>query len=244
MSAEPLDGGGAPELQVEFCGVWTVVPPGRPFRIGREADLVLDDNPYLHRRFVEIVHDRGVWWLQNVGTHLSATLSDDTRRVESRLRPGSHLPIVFADMRLRFLAGPTRYELSLHLSEPPFKASTPADNLDGETTIGRVSLTRDQWLCILALAEPMLAGEGQSVITLPSNVEAARRLGWTITKLNRKLDNVCQKLSKAGVRGLHGATGDLASDRRAHLVEYAIALGIVTPNDIGQLNSLDSGQGE
>lgn len=227
-----------PVLRIEFCGEWTEISPYASFGIGRDADLVLDDNPYLHRRFLEIVYDRGVWWLKNVGTYLAATLSDETRRAESWLGPGSHLPIVFADMRVRFMAGSTRYEMGLHLSQPPFEASATVDSLEGETTIGRVSFTRDQWLCILALAEPMLTGAGQSIITLPSNVEAARRLGWTITRFNRKLDNVCGKLTKVGVHGLHGGAGDLASDRRARLVEYAMAVGIVSRKDVGELDTL------
>ena len=37
-----------------------------------------------------------------------------------------------------------------------------------------------------------------------TNREVAARLGWSLTKFNRKLDNVCQKLKKAGVQGLHG----------------------------------------
>ena len=37
----------------------------------------------------------------------------------------------------------------------------------------------------------------------PSSADAAARLGWTVTKFNRKLDNVCQKLADAGIRGLH-----------------------------------------
>ena len=63
---------------------------------------------------------------------------------------------------------------------------------------------------------------------MPSSSEAATRLGWTTTKFNRKLDNVCQKLAAQGVRGLHGEPGRLASNRRARLVEYAIAVRLIT----------------
>lgn len=238
------EGSEGSSLQLEFCGILTTVSPLEPFRIGRDADLVLDDNPYLHRRFLEIVHEREVWWLQNVGSRLSATLSDDHRRVESWLAPGAHLPIVFAKTTVGFIAGPTRYELCLHLREPLFSMTPATEALDGETTLGRASLTEDQWLCVLSLAEPMLRREGQSIITLPSNTDAAARLGWTITKFNRKLDNVCQKLKKAGVRGLHGASGDLASDRRARLVEYALTVRIVAPDDLAELDQASTSSGE
>ena len=67
---------------------------------------------------------------------------------------------------------------------------------------------------------------------LPTSSEAARRLGWTLTRFNRKLDHVCEKLERQGVRGLHGAPGRLASNRRARLVEYALASRIVTRDDL------------
>ncbi|MGJ3403836.1 hypothetical protein [Glutamicibacter sp. Je.9.36] len=52
---------------------------------------------------------------------------------------------------------------------------------------------------------------------------AAARLGWGITKFNLKLDNVCDKLDKAGVAGLRGGPGKLATNRRARLVEHAVS---------------------
>lgn len=72
---------------------------------------------------------------------------------------------------------------------------------------------------------------------VPSSADAARRLGWTTTRFNRKLDNVCQKLAKVGVQGLHGAPGELASNRRARLVEYAIAVRLVTPASLVMLDA-------
>jgi hypothetical protein len=72
---------------------------------------------------------------------------------------------------------------------------------------------------------------------MPSSGEAAQRLGWTTTKFNRKLDNVCQKLSAQGVRGLHGEPGRLASNRRARLVEYALAVRLVTRDDLALIDS-------
>jgi hypothetical protein len=63
----------------------------------------------------------------------------------------------------------------------------------------------------------------------------AARLGWSTTKLTRKLDSVCSKLSKVGVRGLHGRPGELASSRRARLVEYALAVRLVTVDDLASL---------
>jgi hypothetical protein len=93
-------------------------------------------------------------------------------------------------------------------------------------------MTPDQVRLVLALAEPALTGRSGRGTALPTSGEAAQRLGWTVTKFNRKLDNVCQKLAAQGVRGLHGEPGHLASNRRARLVEYALAVRLVTRDDL------------
>ena len=64
-----------PELQLEFAGEWVTLDATRPFVIGREGDLTVDDNQYLHRQFLEIRNQEGLWWLSNVGSRLSATIS-------------------------------------------------------------------------------------------------------------------------------------------------------------------------
>ena len=98
-------------------------------------------------------------------------------------------------------------------------------------------MTPDQLRLIVALAEPVLRGDGRASTSLPSNQDVARRLGWRLTRVNRKLDNVCQKLAAQGIRGLHGAPGRLASNRRARLVEYAIAVRMVSRDDLALLES-------
>ena len=62
-SAEPL--------LVDFVGELYHVEPGTRFSIGREGDLVLDDdNLFLHRNFLILEHDTGLWWVANVGSHM------------------------------------------------------------------------------------------------------------------------------------------------------------------------------
>lgn len=227
-------------LVVDFVGETTTLVPGVPFVIGREGDLVVDDNPFLHRQFLTLTDPGGVWLLANVGEQLAATVSDPQGRLEAFLGPGAVLPIVFESTVVRFTAGPTTYEILLRHDEPAFRASPlavdTADSSDGATTIGRVVLTLDQRLLILALAEAGLTSGGGAAAVLPTSAEAAARLGWTVTKFNRKLDNVCDKLSKLGVRGLQGDAGRLASNRRARLVEYALAVRLVTRDDLDVLD--------
>lgn len=225
---------------IEFCGD-TIPVDRQPFTVGRDADLVVDDdNRFLHRQFLALSEQQGIWLLANVGTQLTATVSDCAGRLEAFLAPGAVLPLVFDDTVVRFTAGPTTYELTVQLTDPTFVASHVDRDARGDTTIGRVVMTPDQLRLVLALAEPALLGTGRAGSTLPSSGDAARRLGWTPTKFNRKLDNVCQKLTAQGVRGLHGQPGRLASNRRARLVEYALAVRLVTRDD---LRLLDTGDG-
>lgn len=224
-------------LSVDFCGEIRDVPDGQMLTIGREADLSVDDNQFLHRRFLVIQQTAGVWMLANVGTHLTATVADDAGRLEAFLAPGAALPLVFEHMTVTFTAGPTFYSLAILNKDPSFTAVPVQAVEDGDTTIGATSLTPDQRRLIVALAEPRLRGDGRAAVAMPSNAEAAARLGWTITRFNRKLDNVCQKLQRLGVRGLHGGPDRLASNRRTRLVEYAVATRLVTREHLALLDS-------
>jgi len=228
----------AQPLHLEFCGEVVAVDRD-PFTVGRDADYVIDeDNRFLHRQFVSIHNQGGVWVLTNVGSQLTATVSDVGGLLEAFLAPGAVLPIVFRETIVRFTAGPTTYEFSIRLADPTFLPSQVDENDVGDTTIGRVTMTPDQLRLVLALAEPALLGGGRAGTSMPSSSEAADRLGWTTTKFNRKLDNVCQKLSAQGVRGLHGEPGRLASNRRARLVEYAVAVRLVTKDDLPLLDTV------
>ena len=67
--------------------------------------------------------------------------------------------------------------------------------------------------------------------------EADARLGWPLTKFNRKLDNVCEKLDRVGVRGLRGGRVEgAASNRRTALVEHAVSTLMVTAEDLPLLD--------
>ena len=241
MTTDPtppdIDAGGAsPSVLVEFCGDVVAVDRS-PFTIGRDADYVLDDdNRFLHRHFVTLTDRAGIWVLTNVGSRLTATVSDRDGLLEAFLAPGGVLPLVFDETVVRFTAGPTTYEFTIRAASAAFQATRIPDAEHGDTTIGRVSMTPDQLRLVLALAEPTLVGGGRAVTAMPSSAAAADRLGWTLTKFNRKLDNVCQKLDAHGVRGLHGAPGRLASNRRARLVEYCVAARLVTRDDLGLLD--------
>lgn len=226
----------APRLRVEFIGEWFDVDPAAEFAIGRDADLSIDDNPYLHRRFLAVRHEFGLWWLLNVGQLLSATVSDGTGAVQAWLAPGAKLPIVFPTLHVLFSAGATTYEFTIHFDGDLYDTSAQQTATGTTTTIAPVTFTRTQRQLILALAEDVLTQAVPGRGSIPSSADAARRLGWSMTTFNRKLDNVCDKLDKLGVDGLHGDRGRLATNRRARLVEYALATRIVSAEDLPLLD--------
>lgn len=235
-------GAGEPALRpagavgIEYCAEWFHADVNGVFAIGREADLSIDDNPFLHRRFLEISRVDGLWWLANVGSRLAATVTDGGGRVQAWLAPGARLPIVFARLNVIFTAGPTTYEFTIHSTEPPFAENDPESSPNGVTTVGTVTFTPSQKLLILALAEPMLLRDGTGMSDIPTSVSAAKRLGWATTRFNRKLDNVCDKLDRAGVQGMRGGIRSYATNRRSRLVEYAIAARITTRADLPLLD--------
>ena len=96
----------ADDLTVEFAGEMFPVTADRPFTVGREGDLAIDDNLFLHRHFLAIENMDGLWWLSNVGSRLAATVTDSGGRVQAWLAPGARLPLVFETTTVIFSAGP------------------------------------------------------------------------------------------------------------------------------------------
>ncbi|XBH20682.1 hypothetical protein V5R04_10620 [Jonesiaceae bacterium BS-20] len=231
-----------PELQLEYCGEWFTPDVSVPFDIGREADLTIDDNPYLHRKFLRISAEDGIWWLYNVGSLLSATVCDTGGGVQSWLSPGNRIPILFRSTTIVFTAGPTTYEILANLNSEVFESHQVAAPETGEQTIGLITFTQSQKQLIVALCEPMLRREGTGFTEIPSTVDAASRLGWAVTRFNRKLDNVCDKLDRIGVKGLRGGPKQLATNRRARLVEYAVTTRLVTAADLALLDITDDAE--
>ncbi|WP_372493406.1 hypothetical protein [Janibacter melonis] len=236
MSEQGQPAGG---VSVDFCGEIYPADPTRPLTIGREGDVEIDDNPFLHRSFLQITHEGGFWWLTNVGSTLTATVADKKGLLQAWLSPGARIPLAFERVTVWFTAGPTTYDFDVVADTPSFQMvdnEALEPDATGETTVGRVSFTPDQKLLLIALCEDFLRRDTAGTGAIPSSADAARRLGWTVTKFNRKLDNVCSKLADAGTRGLHGGPGKLASNRKTRLVEHALSTRLVTVQDLALLD--------
>ena len=223
-------------LDIDFAGERFTVRPGTVFSIGREGDLALDDNPYLHRHFLELYDREGLWWVSNRGSRVAAHVTDTQGLMRSSLAPGAVLPLVFPTSTLSFAAGPTAYELELITDVGTYAPPGHRIVSGTGTTVAPGAFTQAQLQAIVALAEPVLRHPGAGAWEIPTAVEAAKRLSWTQTRFNRKLDNVCDKLDRCGVTGLRGGPGAQAATRRMRLVEYAIATLLVTADDLALLD--------
>lgn len=227
-------------LQIEYDGIVHDLDPGCSFTIGREGDLAIDSNKYLHRRFLCLEVEAGVWWISNVGQHMSVSLSAGDGSFQARLGPGTRVPIVFSHTLLQFTAGPTSYDVlvSNHSASFQYRLADGATAV-GEDTVGNVRLTASQKLLLVALCEPLLRERDSGVSGIPTSAAAAQRLGWPVTTFNRKLDNVCDRLDRFGIQGLRGGVGNLASNRKARLVEHALLVQLVTVDDLDLLDDLN-----
>lgn len=222
-------------LFLEFLGEEFQVDPGETLTFGRSADLVVDaDNQHLHRVLGCFASQGDVWFLQNLGRYITLRITDRAGPSRAELAPGDQLPIGFEEFVVAFDAGRSAYEIGGALAErTPLELgeSLPTDTVE----FGLISLNDEQRLMVVALAEPLLRGTPNWASRLPGNKEVARRLGWTVTKYNRKLDYLCRRLAEQGVDGLQGGSGMLASGRRQLLVQHLVERGSVTAADLDLL---------
>lgn len=226
-------------LTVDFAGEVHELNPGDTLEFGRGAELDIDSNPYLHRRVGRFEHRSGYWFLSNIGRSTHIVVIDSATLSQATVAPGRELALSFTPATVRFRAGRATYEVLVEGGGAPPCVAERHDDAFGTLTVSTIPLTPSQRLLIVSLAEPTLR-EPTAGIQIPASRQAAARLRWPITKFNRKLDNVCDKLTKAGVAGLHGAPGALASSRRRTLVEFALQSGLVTTDDLALMDEIQA----
>ena len=228
------------ELIVNFVGDERVLAPGDELTFGRSGDLVIDENRYLHRVVGRFTFASGMWWLVNLGSSIPLTVSDTSGPSFARVSPGSSVALSFESSLVAFEAGSRNYELAVDVVDGGLdEALIDIDNDEQPegwsdevtTTASSLPMSPEQRILLVALAEGRLRDPGATV-EMPTNRQIAHRLGWTITKYNRKLDGLCTKFAAAGVSGLRGSSDALAKDRRLRLVDHALHAGTVSVADL------------
>jgi hypothetical protein len=233
-------------LLVEHCGDERIVAASGELTFGRAADLVIDANPYLHRVVGRFRHDGRSWWVDNLGRSVTLTVLAASDTSSSTVGPGASAPILHAESVVAFTAGPADYEL-LVVRERAERLADLGVRPDGPLVTlewGRPELNPDQWALLRVLCEHRLDRPADQWAPIPTNRECATRLGWTLAKFNRKLDHLCEKLERSGVRGLRGDLGLSALDRRRVLVEHAVRSGLLDRAPSGALGAAGPVTGE
>lgn len=227
----------APSALIDFAGDVRHLTPEDELRFGRGegADLDIDDNPLLHRRFGRIWHSDGNWWIRNEGSRLPLSVLDRASMSAFTLAPGVEVSLTFPSAAIRFAAGASNYEIIIDLTDRPASSRDFADEspkLGAKTADhNEVRVAGAQRLLLVALAEQKLRNPHRPIV-IPTNRSICHRLGWTVKQLDRKLDRICQKFDDVGIPHLVGGQGTHASQRRLLLVEHTVRMGIITASDL------------
>lgn len=232
-------------LVVHFCGDQWEVGPDSELTYGRVADLSLDDhNSCMDPIVGRFRFENGLWWVDSLAAGVRTVIIDrlSTSRIE--IEAGTSTPVAFSNFVVQFRSGPARYsaecvvvrssanalDLMNFARHAPLETQRLELNVDHQW--GNISTTDEERAMLVEFARSWLTADCDFPIpSLPANRVVAETLGWSVTKLNRKLDYLCLRLDRAGVAGLVGDAGRLASDRRERLLNHAINARLVTPGD-------------
>ncbi len=228
----------AGHLFIDFCGEEHSLSREHTLSFGRSGDLEVDTNPYLHRRLGLFQHRGDHWWLVNTGSSILLNVHGSGRDDSAVIPPGGRFALTVPEFTIGFSAGPHRYEIEGVVEDVEARIDT--DETSGTRTLewGVVDLNPDQHLLLLATCERLLLAEPGTDLDepIPPSRACANRLGWSISKYNRKLDHLCTKFSRAGLRGVQGEAGNQAMNRRAVLAEHAIRVSLVSAEDLTLLD--------
>jgi hypothetical protein len=183
----------------------------------------------------------GCWWVVNSTSTIGLVIDDEVTTSRLSLAPGATCPVPFSEAQVRFRVGSTSYEFAARTPNAGGASDRWIEAAPVRPSDVRNSLNADQVLLLVGLAEPRLRQFAGPEAVPPTNREVAHRLGWTVTKYNRKLDHLCQKLDRIGVYGLKGCIGQAAGYRKITLVDYVITAGVIVAED---LVLLDRGPGK
>lgn len=225
-------------LIVDFVGEMRRLGERDELTFGREAQLEIDTNPYLHRRLGLFRFENDAWWLYNIGTAIALDVIDSQTSSRATVAPGAGMPITFRRCFVQFQASTITYQLELTVASTTPPVHPAVDRLEGKKTLtaSEVDLNDEQRMLLTALAEPRIRNVGAPRSAVPTNRQAAARLGWSMPKFNRKLDNLCTKFDRLGVPGVKGDIGKLATNRRQALVDHALRVQLVSAADLHLLD--------
>lgn len=196
---------------------------------GRDADIILDTNRYLHRRTGAFIRADDGFWLHNLGTRLHLAVADEVGN-RADLAPGGR-QLAVGSGTVRIVAGPATYELDYRVDGTSAVSQAGADESDaGTQTIGLdLELTPREVDFLVTFAQPYLLGHSR---TLPTYADVAST--WFVSP--KTLDNSLQAIKRK-----FRAAGLVRDPNLEALVLTAIQHSLVTRADLDWVR-LEGGQ--
>ncbi len=154
-----------------------VVSRRQSLTIGRVADMIISNDPYLHRLALSVAVVGDQVEVSNTGTRLSAQLVHERTRTMTRLEPKGRCTLYEGRTTLTIRTSTHEHEVRFDVRLPARSGADPVDPPSGLPTKRPHSLTKDQLLLLAALAEPLLLDPVRTLADLPSNKAVADRLG-------------------------------------------------------------------
>lgn len=205
---------------------------------GRAADLVIgEDNRRMHRVVGRFVGTASSWSVENHASAYHLTVSSSDSGWSTTVCPGAAAVLPAGCGLVAVDLGDIRYAINFELTSNETYPVAPSQSADPTIDAPPMKLRFEQRVLLVALAEPALRQPGLwPPPSPPANKEVASRLGWKITKFNRKLDYLCGRVARLGVDGLLGDSALLATDRRRILIQWAISTGAIRLTDLALLD--------
>lgn len=223
-----------------------IVDVGEACSFGRGldvVDLVLTDDPRVHRHAGTVVAEDDGWTLHNDGRWLHLRVSSLAGRGHHVLEPGASVRVPWPDARVDIVVGAATVGFEVHHLGAPLHRHRPLAVDPGDSATispARIGRGSGAFRALLALCAPRLSDSASE--DLPTNAEIAWRLNRcgiepghvTAKAVERRLDYCRRRL------GLDDEVVDsrIGLDHRAlrrQLVDAAIMTGVVRAEDVSML---------
>ncbi|APT91363.1 hypothetical protein CSPHI_10570 [Corynebacterium sphenisci DSM 44792] len=190
----------APRIELDdLCGVVLDPAPGETLTIGRNGDLrVGEDNPYMHRRALQLYSAGGAWYLQNIGSHVTVMLRRPGDARGMRLAPAQIQALT--EPAYSVLFGVKRENYEIEIRQEVAGTGEPLGDVDtGTATLTIDELTERERALVAAFAEDYLRGRVDSLATLCTDARAAEKLGTTAKAVEHRRTELYELILGGGL---------------------------------------------
>ena len=215
------------EASVRFDETSYPVRPGERLTFGRATDCTVCLDPEdttISRRAGALEQTDGVWFLTNLSQSRALSVIDEFG-LRTVLPPQRRISIdepvwVVVD-------GGRSHRLRIEVPARPVESALVSQAPGDPTAVGEKALVSEpDRAAMVALFAAYLEDPPRSNPQPTTYEAAALRLGWPRTTLLRRIEHLRDRLAKAGVPNMHGATA------LTNLAEYALSRRLITKADL------------